>query len=72
MAVKKRKEASVQDFIDKGADVKASEEKSFKNVLIRMPVCILDEVDQALKKKPWSNRTQWIIDAIYEKVKFEG
>lgn len=70
MAVKKRSTPSVENFIDNGADVKASKEnKRFKNILIRIPAAILTELDFCVEKKPWLNRTQWIVEAIHEKIK---
>lgn len=70
MAVKKKMSPAAESFIDKGADVKSSKEtKSFKNVLIRIPNCILTELDYWVAKKPWLNRTQWIVEAIHDKIK---
>lgn len=69
MAVKKKVICSIDSFIDKGADVKANKDKSFKNILIRIPTGILEELDQWLEKKPWLNRTQLIVEAIHEKLK---
>ena len=68
MTVKKKVSAEMENFIDKGADVKASKEKGFKNVLVRMPVGVLTELDEWIQKKPWLNRTQWIVQAIYQKL----
>ncbi len=63
---------NVNSFIDKGADVKASKEKEFKNILIRVPKSILNELDTWVEKKPWINRTQWIVEAIHEKLNKES
>lgn len=68
MAVKKKVNSSIDSFIDKGADVKANKDKSFKNILIRVPTGILNELDTWVQKKPWINRTQWIVEAIHEKL----
>lgn len=68
MTVKKRVVTSIESFIDKGADVKGAKEKEFKNVLVRIPIEILSELDSIIERKPWTNRTQWIVDAIYEKI----
>lgn len=68
MTVRKKINPSIENFIDKGADVKASKEIGFKNILIRVPTGVLMEVDEWLLKKPWINRTQWIVQAIYEKL----
>ncbi len=70
MAVKKKISREAEIFIDKGADVKPSKDnKSFKNVLIRMPISILTQLDYIVKRKPWINRTQWIVEAINYKIK---
>ena len=71
MSVKKRINASVESFIDKGADVKAMKERGFKNVLVRIPSDILDQLDVLIGKRPWTNRTQLIVEAIHEKLKKE-
>jgi len=68
MAVKKKVNRSIETFIDKGADVKSGKGKHFKNVLIRVPVDILNQLDDALSKKPWFTRTQWVVSAIHEKL----
>ena len=72
MSVKKRKEPSIDIFIDKGADVKANKSKGFKNVLVRIPNNVLDEISDLIKIKPELNRTLWIVEALREKLKREG
>lgn len=69
MAVKKKMNASVEKFIEQGASVKLVDEKAFKNVLIRIPYGLLLELDEWNTRKPWINRTQWIVEAIHEKLK---
>lgn len=69
MTVKKKISPELERFIDKGADVKASKDKGFKNILVRMPTSVLTELDESLENKPWLNRTQWIVEAIHEKLK---
>jgi hypothetical protein len=68
MAVKRKASPAVSSFIDKGADVKTTKDKEFKNILIRMPISVLSELDAWVEKKPWINRTQWIVEAIHEKL----
>lgn len=68
MAIKKKISRSMENFIDKGSSVKITKEKGFKNILIRIPVEILNELDRLLEKKTWLNRTQLIIEAIHEKL----
>jgi hypothetical protein len=72
MAVKKQMNTSVENFIDKGAGVKATKGSGFKNILIRVPVAILNEMDRKLSEKPWINRTQWIVESIHEKLNKGG
>lgn len=69
MAVKKRVNNSIDNFIDKGAEVKSSKDRNFKNILVRIPTCVLSELDYWVQKKPWVNRTQWIVEAIHDKIK---
>lgn len=69
MTVKKKLSGSMSDFIAKGAAVKPTKEKGFRNILIRIPQGILDELDFCVQKKPWINRTQWVIEAIRNKIK---
>jgi metal-responsive CopG/Arc/MetJ family transcriptional regulator len=40
-----------------------------------MPTGILRELDDLVEKKPWLNRTQWIVEAIHDQLKrclYEG
>lgn len=70
MVVKKRANVSMESFIDKGADVKANKEGKFKSILLRLPQEILDDLDAyLLLSKPWLPRTQWIVEAIHERLK---
>jgi len=68
MTVKKKVNASMNDFIAKGADSRGII-YDFKNILIRVPGSILIEMDHCVKQKPWINRTQWVIEAILDKIK---
>jgi hypothetical protein len=72
MTVRKKATHSVNSFIDRGADVKESKEKEFQNVLFRIPKNILKQLDECIQKKPWINRTQWIVEAIHEKLNKES
>ena len=65
MAVKKQVDRSVEKFIDKGADVKSNKkDKEAKSILVRFPMSMLNELAERKKKKPWFNRTQFIVDAV--------
>jgi hypothetical protein len=69
MTVKKKSYNSIENFIDKGAAVKSNNNKKFKNVLIRIPSEILSDLDTFLLfNRPWETRTQWIVEAIHEKL----
>lgn len=69
MAVKKKLASSIERFIDKGADVKGNKNKGFKNILIRIPINVLEQLDELIETKPWINRTQWVVEAIHIKLK---
>lgn len=69
--MKKKIDKSIVNFIDRGASVKASNEVAFRNVLVRIPSSMLSVLDDLLKRKPWLNRTQWIVEAIDEKINEE-
>lgn len=71
MAVRKKVDNSLQKFISKGAQVKEKKDDDFKNVLIRVPINVLMDLDESVRKKPWTTRTQWIIEAIYERLQDE-
>jgi phosphosulfolactate synthase (CoM biosynthesis protein A) len=64
MTVKKKVALAVEKFIDKGAKVKAEKGKRFKDILLRMPLPLLEKVDEIVAKKDWGTRTKWIIEAI--------
>lgn len=72
MAVKKRANGLIDNFISRGAEVKSIRNKSFTNVLVRIPDSILNELDEILEDKPWLNRTQWIVGAINDKIQKEN
>lgn len=40
----------------------------FTNVLFRIPIEILEKVDAEVKERPWTTRTQWIMEAIEAKL----
>lgn len=69
MAVKKRTSIDLKNFIEKGAEVKSACPATFKNVLIRIPTSVLNQLDMGISKTPWVKRTQWIIEAIHQKIK---
>lgn len=68
MVVKMKMKDATKNIIDKGGHVRTSKDKKFKNVLIRVPIGMLDEIESWIESKPWLNRTQWILDAIHEKL----
>lgn len=68
MSVKKKKDSVIEKFIDKGSDVKSTKYSSFRNILIRVPTSLLNEIEGKIFEKPWTNRTNWIVEAIHEKL----
>ena len=68
MAVKNKANRDIENFIDKGADVKNELALGFKNILVRVPAAMLQRIDEEVEKKPWATRTQWIVDALYERL----
>ena len=63
-----------ETFISKGGDVASDKKEAneFINILLRMPTDMLKTIDIFLKKKPWTTRTQWIVEAIHDKLTKEG
>lgn len=76
MAVIRKKEKSpekqVDKFIEKGAAVKADKSVKFRSMMLRMPISIFEKIDECIEKKPWKTRTQWIMDAIGDKLQEEA
>jgi hypothetical protein len=68
MSSKKKNNSEVKIFVDKDTGIKASKDKGFKHILVRVPESILSEIDGWIEMKPWLNRTQWIVEAMYEKL----
>lgn len=73
MAIKKRIETAElkrNKFISKGAHI-PSEQKGFKNVLVRFPIEVLNDLDALLENQLWMSRNTWIMQAISEKLTTE-
>ncbi len=71
MTIKKKieKEVFLRDqFISKGSDIPFSEKLAFRNVLVRFPATILNNLDERLKKAQWLSRNAWIMQAIQDKL----
>jgi uncharacterized protein YfaA (DUF2138 family) len=77
--VVRRKPASVDEFIQDGGSVPQvvapqpmadlSHEEAVKGLKLRLPVDLLNRVDEAVKlRHPAPSRHQWILEAIYEKL----
>ncbi len=77
MSIKKKVELSEKElerkraaFIAGGGDIALDKKQKidFSNILIRVPNSILEQIDECIKKKPWMNRTQWLLEAAHEKL----
>lgn len=68
------KNINVEELISKGAKVVADnhtkKESTFIN--LRIPVSMLNEIDEALSKTVGISRTGWILQAIQDKLKKEA
>jgi hypothetical protein len=53
--------------IDKGRKDYVHKKES-TSVLFRIPISILEKVDAKVKERPWTTRTQWIMEAIEVKL----
>lgn len=80
MSVRKRLErhqqvtVNVDALIDKGAKVKEDridEGKKWVFINVRIPIDMLDNVDDAVDNRVGISRTGWILEAIHEKLKRE-
>jgi len=68
----KNKENKKRDkFISNGGHVLSDKKGKieFTNVLVRIPNFLLKELDDLVQQKPWLTRTQWIVEALHEKIK---
>lgn len=70
MTIKRKAEIDRLNFISKGGAVSSDkkEKGEFRDVLLRVPNFILEHIAQDIEKRPWLNRTQWILDAVAEKI----
>lgn len=68
------REKAINDFINKGGKTSQENEPKPKkekttNILLRLPKKLADKIDKACKKRlGFINRTQWIIEALGEKL----
>lgn len=78
MALRKRpKQEQANDWIE-AANLEQPEptepesEKDIQSVRLRVPLDLLDEIDRLVaKRQPKTSRHNWILEALYEKVKRE-
>ncbi len=66
------KKVDVEELINRGARVKEDNiesEKKKQFINLRIPIEMLEAVDQAVEEKVWISRTGWILEAIQEKLK---
>lgn len=75
MAISRKIEISDEEkerirFIEKGGEVKGDkkENSEFTNINLRIPKCMMESISKELEKRPWINRTQWILNAMAEKL----
>jgi hypothetical protein len=68
MALKKTAPTIEGCVVGKEVDVGPLDKKDFTKILIRIPNILLIGLDLLLDEKPWLNRTQWIVDAIHQKL----
>lgn len=74
-----QKPSNVEEFIQKGGSVSqeteplsGTDEADVKGLKLRLPLELLQEVDEAVKRRrPSPSRHQWILEAIYEKLERE-
>ncbi len=63
----------IDKLIDKGArvkeDNKTDEEKKHAYLNLRVPVSLLEELEEVLNKRVGISRTGWILEAIQEKIR---
>lgn len=78
MSVRKRLEKAKADevdvdaLIDRGAKVKEDKVEATKKwtyINVRIPVDMLNDVDQTVNERVGITRTGWILEAIHEKIK---
>ena len=75
MAVKKKVNASMSSFIDKGADVKSKKDEKHQIISLRVPRDLIVSIDEELENNPdlaELDRTKWIVKTIREKLKKDG
>lgn len=66
-------EKQISQLINKGGSVAASDNDSDKQVLVRLPKDLLEQVDELAKgRRIRTPRNTWIVEALYEKVEREG
>jgi hypothetical protein len=77
MALRKRPKPEETDQWIQAANVEDDQlseesEKEIQSVRVRIPVDLLEEIDQLVgKRQPKTSRHNWILEALYEKVKRE-
>ena len=70
MAVSKQREKEVEALIEKGGKVKEDyKTKEWFIVNLRLPMSMLEEVDEAVANRVGITRTGWILEAIHEKLR---
>ncbi len=80
MAVRKRldtprlEHADIDALIDKGAKVKEdniAEKKKWTYISLRIPLSMIEDIDDSVEDKVGITRTGWILQALQEKLQRE-
>ena len=70
MVIKKKlSEEAIQRFVSKGAKVKEDKKRS-KVICLRMPISMVEDVDEKVKGKRAYNRTTWILSIIDKELRY--
>lgn len=66
---KKQSEEKVKEFILKGSEIPTEKtKKMWVTAYIRMPIALVENVDELRKDRPGISRNAWILEAIKEKI----
>lgn len=72
MAIREKKEKNILSIIEKGGKAKMENtSKKRKALLLKVPESLISKVDMKVEEREIINRTDWILEAIQEKLKRE-
>jgi hypothetical protein len=75
MVRKLETKSSLEQIIEKGGSVaadKMTNDKEWKNLLLRLRIDMLENIDNEIEKRPGMSKNSWIREAIQEKLKREN